>query len=196
MRVIAALLAFVSLSAGETFSFAGFHRDMDLASLLDRYPKSEHDVSPRGGVRKRTAQDNLQDWIREFFRNRGASGTYTLRLTPGESHDHVYYVQAERREGVTDRLWLLLEEPVELAKPGKTARGNETRYPACNALLNPLTAKYGKPQALPSRSEEALESLDYVWTNSPEIMKLQCGRYQGSKSVFAIGVSLERMAQR
>ena len=136
-------------------------------------------------------KDDLREWIREFFRTRG-SGTYVLRLTPGESHEHVYYVQAEVRGGVTERLWLLLEMPVDRVKPRQPPRGNEARYPACHDVLSPLTAKYGKPEALAPRWEEALESFDYVWTRSPEVMKLQCGRYAGQKTVFAIGVTLEQ----
>jgi hypothetical protein len=119
-----------------------------------------------------------------------------LRLTTGESHDHLYYVQAEVRAGVTERLWLLLELPLDLVKPRQPARGNEARYPACNSVLSPLTVKYGKPESLAPRWEEALESFDYVWTNSPEVMKLQCGRYRGRRAVFAIGVTLEQTAPR
>jgi hypothetical protein len=197
LAALAWLAGFAAHAAqGEPFAFAGFRRDMDLAALLDRYPQSSHEVSPGAGVRRRTSRDDLKEWIREFFRNRGASGTYVLRLTPRESHDHLYYVQAEVRQGVTERLWLLLETPLDLVKPRQPATGNEARYPACNDVLGSLTAKYGKPEALASRREEALESFDYVWTRSPEAMKLQCGRYEGRKSVFAIGVTLEQTASR
>jgi hypothetical protein len=202
VRVVV-LLAFAWLSGvavgcaqGEPFAFAGFHRDMDLATLLDRYPQSSHEVSPGAGVRRRTSQDDLKQWIREFFHTRGSSGTYVLRLTPGESHDHLYYVQAEVRNGVTERLWLLLEMPLELVKSRQPARGNEARYPACDDVMSPLTTKYGKPESRKPRWEEALESFDYVWTNLTEVMTLQCGRYEGRKSVFAIGVTLEKTAPR
>jgi hypothetical protein len=194
---LASLVGFaVGGAQSEPFAFAGFRRDMDLAVLLDQYPRSSHDVSPGTGVRRRTSQDDLKDWIREFFRTRGSSGTYVLRVTPGESHDHLYYVQADVREGITERLWLLLEMPLDLAKPHQTARGNEARYPACNDVLRPLAAKYGKPEVLAPRWEEALESFDYVWTHAPEVMKLQCGRYQGRKAVFAVAVTLEKPASR
>jgi hypothetical protein len=203
VKVFSALLACAWLASfsvggaqGEPLAFAGFHRDMDLAALLDRYPQSAHEVSPGAGVRRRTSQDDLKGWIREFFRTRSSSGTYVLRMTPGESHDHLYYVQAEVREGITERLWLLLEMPLDLVNPRQPARGNEARYPACNDLLSPLTAKFGKPEALAPRWEEALQSFDYVWTHSPEVMKLQCGRYSGRESVFAIGVTLEQTAPR
>ena len=139
MRVFLALLACVWLAGfsaggaeGEPLAFAGFHRDMDLAALLDQYPQSAHEVSPGAGVRRRTSHDDLKGWIREFFRTRGSSGTYVLRTTPSESHDHLYYVQAEVREGITERLWLLLEMPLDLVNPRQPARGNEARYPACN----------------------------------------------------------------
>lgn len=201
MRISLACLALVWLvgfaagrAQGESFTFAGFHRDMDLAALVDQYPQSSHEVSPGAGVRRRTSQDDLKQWIREFFSTRG-SGTYVLRLTPGELHDHLYYVQAEVREGITERLWLLLERPIDLPKSHQPARGNEARYPPCNDVLTPLTSKYGKPETLAPRWEEALESFDYVWTNAPEVMKLQCGRYEGRKSVFAIGVTLEKTAR-
>jgi hypothetical protein len=180
----------------EPFVFAGFHRDMDLAALLDRYPQSAHEVSPGARVRKRTSQDDLKGWIREFFSTRGSSGTYVLRMAAGESHDHLYYVQAEVREGVTERLWLLLEMPLDMVNPRQSARRNESRYPACNNVLSSLTAKYGKPKALAPRWEEAIEYFDYAWTHSPEVMKLQCGRYEGRKPVFAIGVTLEQTAPR
>jgi hypothetical protein len=178
------------------FAFAGFRRDMDLAVLLDRYPQSSHDITPGAGVRRRTSQDDLRSWMLEFFRARGASGTYVLRLTPGESHDHLYYVQAEVREGVTERLWLSLELPLDLWKPGQPPRGNEMRYPSCEAVLSPLAAKYGKPRALVPRREEALEFLDYEWTHPPEAMDLECGRYAGRTTVFAMGVTFTRTASR
>jgi len=181
----------------EAFTFAGFHRGMDLAALLERYPRSEHDVSPGSGVRRRTSQDDLKTWLREFFRNPGASGTYVLRLTPGESHDHLHYLQAEVRQGITERLWLLLEIPAgELKTVQGAVPNNESRYPACNDVLIPLTTKYGKPEALSPRHEEALQSFDYVWTKSPEAMKLECGSYDGREFVFAVAVTLERTGAR
>jgi hypothetical protein len=193
---LAWLACFDSSAQDKPFGFAGFQRDMDLAGLLDRYPRSSHEVNPGAGVRRRASQEDLNEWIREFFRTPGASGTYVLRLTPSESHEHVYYVQAEVRDGITERLWVLLEMPVELVKPRQRANSNETRYPACNDVLAPLTAKYGKPEALAPRREEALQSFDYAWTHAPEAMKLECGRYDGRKSVFAIGVTLEQTVPR
>jgi hypothetical protein len=186
----------VNAAVGQPVAFAGFHRDMDLAVLLDRYPRSSHEVTPNAGVRRRTSQDDLKDWMLEFFRSRAASGTYVLRLTPGESHDHLFYVQADVREGITERLWLLLEMPLDLVKPSQSTKGNETRYPSCDAVLRPLVVNYGEPEVLAPRLEEALESLDYVWTDPPEAMTLQCGRYKGQKATFAIGVTLEKTASR
>jgi hypothetical protein len=195
--VLAWLAAFVEGTApGDPFAFAGFHRDMDLAVLLEQYPQSSHEVTPGAGVRRRTSQDDLKGWIREFFRSQTASGTYVLRLSPGESHDHVYYVQAEVRAGITERLWLLLVLPLELINPRASKGGNEARYPTCNDVLRPLTMKYGKPAAPTARWEEALESFDYVWTSSPEQMTVQCGRYRGRKAVFAIDVTLLKTASR
>jgi len=178
----------------QPFVLAGFRRDMDLAVLLDRYPRSSHEVSPAAGVRRRTSQDDPKDWMLEFFHTRGASGTYVLRLTPGESHDHVFYVQADVRDEVTERLWLLLEMPLDLMKP--TPKGNETRYPSCDGVLRSLAVTYGKPKVGAPRLEEALESFDYGWTNSHEAMTLQCGRYTGQKAAFAIGVTLEKTGSR
>src|SRR5216684_568321 len=100
----------VGSAQAEPFSFAGFHRDMDLAALVDRYPRSRHEVSPGADVRARRSQDDHNDWIREFLHAR-ESGTYVLRLTPDESLAHVYYIQADVLQGVTERLWLLLEKP-------------------------------------------------------------------------------------
>ncbi len=185
----------VGSAQAEPFTFAGFHRNMDLAALVDRYPRSQHELSPGADVRTRRSQDDLKEWIREFFRTRG-SGTYVLRLTPDESHDHVYYIQANVRQGVTERLWLLLEKPLDMIGHRQPTRSNEERYPACNDVLKPLTAKYGKPDALAPRWEEALQSFDYVWTHLPDSMKLECGRYRGRKSVFAIGVTFEQAAAR
>jgi hypothetical protein len=119
-----------------------------------------------------------------------------LRLTQEESHDHLYYVQAEVRGGVTERLWLLLEMPLDFMTRSQMGKGNALRYPRCRAVLSQLTMQYGKPQELAPRWEEALESFDYVWTHPPEVMTLQCGRYQGRKSTFAIGVALERTTSR
>ena len=178
----------------EPFTYVGFHRDMDLAALADRYPRSSHDINPSNDARTRGSQDNPKEWIRDIFRTRG-SGTYVVRLTLEESHGHVYYVQAEVRQGATERLWLLLEKPIDVARHRTPATSNETRYPACNKLLKPLTARYGKPDAIAPRWEEALQSLDYVWTRLPETMKLECGRYRGRRSVFAIGVTFERAAR-
>jgi hypothetical protein len=112
-------LAALAMSVAETgpFTFAGFRRNMDLATLLDRYPRSSHDLTPGAGVRHRTSQDDEKAWIREFFHSRG-SGTYVLRLTPAESHDHVYYVQAAIHDCVTERLWVSFEVPLESVKRG------------------------------------------------------------------------------
>jgi hypothetical protein len=175
-------------------AFAGFSREMDLASLLDRYPQSSHDVTPTNGVRRPASQNDLNSWMRQFFRNPEASGRYELRLTRSESHDHLYYVQADVRGGKTDRLWLLLEISSDLLTPREQARGMEARYPACASVLDPLTAKHGHPQRLAPRQEEAVESTDYLWIRQREAMKLQCGRYEGRKSVFAIGLTLEPAA--
>jgi hypothetical protein len=181
----------------ESFTFAGFQRDMDLASLLDRYPRSSHEVTPGGGVPRRTSEDDLKEWMRRFFSARGSSGTYVLRLTPDESHDHVYYVQAELREGVTERLWLLFERPLgPAATPRRSVGDNEARYPACDDVLKLLEMKYGKPRELGPRREEALDSFEFVWTHAAEVMTLQCGRYQGRETVFAIGVTLEKITPR
>ena len=185
----------VGSAQAEPFTFASFHRDMDLAVLVDRYPRSQHELSPGADVRARRSQDDLKEWIREFFGARG-SGTYVPRLTPGESHDHLYYIQANVRQGVTERLWLLLEKPRDVVGHRQPTRGNEARYPACNDVLKPLTVKYGRPDALAPRREEALQSLDYVWTHLPDAMKFECGRYRGRKSVFAIGVTFEQAAAR
>jgi hypothetical protein len=203
MRTGLALIASVWLTGlvvgsarSEPLTFAGFHRDMGLAVLVDQYKRSSHDINPSNDARTRGSQDNLKEWIRDFFRTRG-SGTYVVRLTPDESFDHVYYIQANIREGITERLWLLLEKPSDMATHRKRAGGNETRYPACNKLLKPLTARYGKPDARAPRWEEALLSFDYVWMRLPDdAMKLECGRYRGRKSVFAIGVTFEQPAVR
>jgi hypothetical protein len=202
MRTVFAVIASIWLSGmivdsaqAEPFTFAGFDRNMDLAALVDRYPRSQHELSPGADVRARSSQDDLKEWIREFFRTRG-SGTYVLRLTPAESHDHLYYIQANVRQGVTERLWLLFERPLDLVRRRQPSRSNEMRYPPCNDVLKPLAAKYGKPDALAPRQEEALKSFDYVWTRLPDAMKLQCGRYQGRKPVFAIGVTFEEAAAR
>jgi hypothetical protein len=184
----------VGSAQAEPFTFAGFHRNMDLAALVGRYPRSQHELSPGADVRSRRSQDNLREWIRESFRT--GSGTYVLRLTPGESLDHVYYIQADVHQGVTERLWLLLEKPLDMIGHRQPIRSNEARYPACNDVLKPLTAKYGNPDALAPRWEEALQSFDYVWTRLPDSMKLECGRYRGRKSVFAIGVTFEQAAAR
>jgi hypothetical protein len=178
----------------EPFTYASFHRDMNLAALADQFPRSSHEFSPSANVRPRRSRDDLKEWIRDFFRTRG-SGTYVVRLTPDESFDHIYYIQANIREGMTERLWLLLEKPIDAARHRKRARSNETRYPACDDVLKPLTAQYGKPDALAPRWEEALQSFDYVWTRLPDAMKLECGRYRGRRSVFAIGVTFERAAR-
>jgi len=187
----------VGSARAEPFTFAGFHRNMDFGALVDRYPRSQHELSPGADVRTRRSQDDLNEWIREFFRSRG-SGTYVVRLTPDESPDHVYYIQANVRQGVTERLWLLLENPLDVVSPRHrhSTKGIEARYPACNDVLKPLTAKYGKPNTLAPRWEEALQSFDYVWTHLPDSMKLECGRYRGRKSVFAIGVTFEQAADR
>jgi hypothetical protein len=185
----------VGSAQAEPLAFAGFDRSMDLATLLDRYPRSQHELTPGADVRKAGSQEDPKDWIREFFHTRG-SGTYVLRLTREESFDHVYYIQANVREGVTERLWLLLETPLDMVRPRLPRRNNEARHPACNGVLKPLAAKYGKPDALAPRWEEALQSFDYVWTQLPEAMKLECGRYRGRKAVFAIGVTFEQAAAR
>ena len=185
----------VGSAQAEPFTFAGFHLNTDLATLVDRYPRSQHELAPGADVPARRAQDDPKQWIREFFRIRG-SGTYVLRLTPDESFDHLHYIQANVHEGVTERLWLLFERPLDMIRRRQPSRSNEARYPPCNDVLKPLTAKYGKPDALALRQEEALQSFDYVWTQLPGAMKLECGRYRGRKSIFAIGVTFEQTVTR
>jgi hypothetical protein len=172
-------------------AFAGFRRTMDLAPLLDRYPLSAHELTPGPGVRHRTSQDDEKAWMREFFQSRG-SGTYVVRLAQTESHDHVYYVQAWIQDGATERLWVSFEQPLERAKGGTSTRGNEARFPACHDVLDRLVVSYGRPATLPPRWEEALESLNYQWTQGSEMMTLECGRYDGRKAVFAEKVTMER----
>jgi hypothetical protein len=182
--------SFVGSARAEPFAYAGFYRQMDISALIDRYPRSSHEVSPSAEMLGLRSQDDPKEQTRRFLRARW-SGTYVLRLIPEESRDHVYYVQAAMREGVTERLWLLLEKPLDPTRRRQPTRGNEARHPACSDVLKPLTVKYGKPDALAPRWEEALESFDYVWTQLPEVMKLECGRYQSRRSVFAIGVTME-----
>ncbi len=189
-RVCLAALVMGSVQAGP-FVFAGFRRDMDLATLLDRYPRSSHELTPGAGVRHRTSKDDEKAWMREFFHSRG-SGTYVLRLTQMESHDRVYYVQAWIQDGVTERLWVSLELPVEWVKGRASPRSNEARYPACHDVLDPLVVTYGRPVTLPPSWEEAVQSFTYEWMHGSEMMTLECGQYRGRKAVFAMGVTMAR----
>jgi hypothetical protein len=173
------------------FAFAGLRRTMDLAPLLDRYPLSAHELTPGGGVRHPTSQDLEKAWMREAFHSRG-SGVYVLRVAPTESHDHVYYMQAWIQDGATERLLVSFELPVEWVKGPTSTHANEARFPACHSVLNRLVATYGRPVTRPPRWEEALESLDYQWTQGSEMMTLECGRYDGRKAVFAESVTMER----
>jgi hypothetical protein len=173
----------------EPFAFAGFDRNMDIAVWIDRYPQSSREFTPGAGAQ--ASPDNPGEWTAEFLRAR-RSGRYALRMIAAEARDHVYYVRADLRDGALERLWLLLEKPLIKADRRHPTRSHEARYPACNDVLKPLTAKYGKPEALHPRWEEALQSFDYVWTQAPETMKLECGRYDGRKAVFAIGVTFEQ----
>jgi len=179
----------------EPLAFAGFNRDMDIAVLIERYPRSSREFTPDADAHEPGARDDPREWTRELLRVR-RPGRYALRLTPEESPDHVYYVQADMREGTMARLWLLLERPLVRADRRHPTRSHEARYPACNDVLKSLTARYGKPDALAPRWEEALESFDYVWTQVPEVMKLECGRYDGRKTEFAIGVTFEQTPPR
>jgi hypothetical protein len=189
LRALVWLAAMVAGSAqAEPFAFAGFDRNMDIAVWINRYPQSSREFTPGAGAQGSLA--NPGEWTAEFLRARG-SGRYALRMIAAEARDHVYYVQADVRDGALERLWLLLEKPLIKADRRHPTRSNEARYPACNDVLKPLTAKYGKPEALHPRWEEALQSFDYVWTQAPETMKLECGRYDGRKTVFAVGVTFE-----
>ena len=49
--------------------------------------------------------------------------------------------RSEVREGVTERLWLLFEMPVDRVKPGQPSRVKESRYPDCIEVMSPLMAK-------------------------------------------------------
>jgi len=200
-KILLAVLAMASLcgvagrsAGGEPFAFAGFSLDTNIAALLDQYPKSSHDLSPRTAVRTRPSQDDPHGWIREFIRAR-CSGSYVLRLTPGESHDHVYYVQADVLDGVTARLRVSFEAPLDLVTP-HPPQNNEVRHPPCRNALTPLSAKYGKPRALAPRTEEALEFREYVWADSTETMTLECGRYVGRRVEFADAVTFEKAGAR
>jgi hypothetical protein len=187
---LAAVLAMGSVQAGP-FAFAGFRRNMDLAILLDRYPRSSHELTPGAGARHRTSQEDEKAWMREFFHSR-ASGSYVLRLAPKESHNHLYYVQAWIQDGVTERLWLSLELPVEWVKGGASTQSNEARYPACHGVLNALVDTYGRPVTLPPSWEKAVESFSYEWMQGSDTMTLECGQYRGRKAVFAMGVTMAR----
>lgn len=198
MRTRAAAIAVVWLAftmAGtaqaEPLAFAGFDRTMDIGIWIKGYPRSSREFTPGADTRG----DNPGEWSAEFLRAR-KSGRYALRLPPEEARDHVYYVSADMRDGTIERLWLLLEKPLIKADPRHPTRSNEARYPACGDVLAPLTAKYGKPDALAPRWEEALQSFDYVWTRAPEVMKLECGRYDRRKTIFAIGVTFEQASPR
>jgi hypothetical protein len=202
MRITVAAIAIIWLTGqiagaaqAEPLGFAGFQRNMDLAALADRFPRSQHDISPGDGARPLASQDDPKAQMRDFLRA-GGSGSYVVRLTAEESFDHVFYVQADIRKGVTERLWLLLESPVDPAKHLRKTGANEARYPACNGVLKRLVAAYGKPDARAPYWEEALQHFDHVWTQSPDTLKLECGRYQGRKPVFAIGVTFEQSAAR
>jgi hypothetical protein len=183
--------AMVAGAQAEPLAFAGFDRTMDIAVLIDRYPHSSREFTPGADARG----DNPGEWSAEFLRARRA-GRYALRLPPEEARDHVYYVQADMRDGNIERLWLLLEKPLIKADPRHPTQSNEARYPRCGDVLKPLTAKYGKPDALAPRWEEALQSFDYVWTRAPETMKLECGRYDRRKTIFAVGVTFEQTPPR
>lgn len=104
----------------------------------------------------------------------------------------MYYAQAWIRDGATERLLVSFELPLEWVKGPASTYANETRFPACHNVLHRLVSTYGRPVALPPRWEEALESLDYQWTQGPEMMTLECGRYHGRNVVFAESVTMER----
>lgn len=200
MRRGAAVIAVVWLAGlvagrahAEPLAFAGFDRHMDLAVWIDRYPHASREFTP--GADARGPQDDPGAWTAEFLRAR-RPGRYALRMTADEAGDHIYYVQADLGAETIERLWLLLEKPLITADRRHPTRSNEARYPACNEVLKPFTAKYGKPEALSPRWEEALQSFDYVWTQAPETMKLECGRYDGRKTIFAIGVTFEQSPPR
>jgi hypothetical protein len=195
--VVIVLAGLASLVAGtaraEPFAFAGFDRHMDIAVLIERYPQSSREFTP--GVDARVPQDHSGEWTAEFLRAR-QPGRYAVRMLAAEARDHVYYVQADMHDGAIERLWLLLEKPLIKADRRHPTRSNEARYPACNDVLKPLKAKYGKPEALSPHWEEALQSFDYVWTQASETMKLECGRYDGRNTIFAIGVTFEQAPPR
>ena len=180
----------VLASQAPPLSFAHFQREMDLSTLLDRYPTSSHELTPGRGVRPRTSQEDERAWIREFFRTHG-SGQYLVRVSAAESHDHIYAVQADVRAGVTERLWLSFEQPLEMVRPADRARSNDVRHPPCAPILAALTTEYGRPAASPPRLEEALEWFDYEWTRASETMTLECGRYRGRTKTFASAVTMK-----
>ena len=128
----------------EPLAFAGFDRSMDIARLDRSLSALLSGNSPPAPTR---AAINPGEWSAEFLRAR-KPGRYALRLPAEEARDHIYYVQADMRDGVIERLWLLLEKPLVKADRRHPTRSNEARYPACSDVLKPLTAKYGKPDAL------------------------------------------------
>jgi hypothetical protein len=188
-----AALASVVGAQRQPIAFAGFHRAMDLSSLLVRYPRSSHELIPGAGAQERASQDDEKEWMLKVFRNRGASGTYVLWLAPAESHDHLYQVQAWIRDGTTDRLSLLFEIPLEYVKARPSVHTNEARYPPCDNVLRPLSSQYGRPLQKPPLWEEAIETFEYTWTDPPERTTLECGRYRDRKVVFAIRLLFENM---
>src|SRR3981189_2098633 len=79
----------------EPLAFAGFDRNMDIAVWIDRYPQSPREFTPRAAARRPRAP-----------------GGYAWGGPADEARDHVYYIQADLRDGAMERLWLLLEKPL------------------------------------------------------------------------------------
>ena len=121
---------------------------------------------------------------------RVGTGRYLIRLTADESHNDLYYVQAEIDRGNLRRLRLSFEKPLELLH--RSIESGEERHPHCKGIKAGLIRLYGKLSSTGSGWEERLQSISSSWVKSPEVLTLNCGRYYKRKKLFAMDITLDR----
>ena len=104
---------FRSGAQGEPFAFAGFHRNMDLplCSTGTSSPRMRSAPEPAFADAPPRMTKRVDPGI---LSHSGIIRHVCAADDARESHDHLYCVQADVREGITERLWLLLEMPLDL----------------------------------------------------------------------------------
>jgi hypothetical protein len=186
--IAAALLAVCGAAAGLT-AYAGFSLEVDPATLISRFPRSEHELTGADG-RILSLRDGGEQFRKVIAR---ATGRYTIRLSTPEVVGNVYYVEANLTGGALTSLRLSFERPASSIRGGGFAANFERRHPGCAAILTGLRKELGEPSGSGTSHEERLVKQSYIWATTSHRFELMCGHYAGRRTVFAMEAIISRI---